>query len=369
MHFRTRSPLYETDRGTAESVFDYFKLAGRGYLGVIECEKQREEETMRKHGVLFSHSSIYSPRWRDEGFRNDIALNMLSLLQKFAGQMGNQMRLCSDLFENEIYRSSHSVKPMIEIVCETDRLGAVCDFPDKIETPAIGRKDNKPLEVSLADYEPMVGVYFGSTEIGIADITRAPSTILAKLSRYVAEGASFALRCGSTVLPLKHMPEIYLISDGRYMLKEFDLEFSYKDSVEGVVTKAVRRYLLLEHKATRDTLSDAEFRVWQSVCQLVDRKRIAENRLAQRPRRAIGQVIRERSGYHGVEWSSGLRLPLSQKARDSTRFLEFGEWFEADIIPDADGSISDLCNVDPRPDYREGTDEDIEKLFTTRRSA
>jgi hypothetical protein len=60
---------------------------------------------------------------------------------------------------------------------------------------------------------------------------------------------------------------------------------------------------------------------------------------------------------------------LSQKARDSTRFLEFGEWFEADIIPDADGSISDLCNVDPRPDYREGTDEDIEKLFTTRRSA
>ena len=49
-------------------------------------------------------------------------------------------------------------------------------------------------------------------------------------------------------------------------------------------------------------------------------------------------------------------------------FLDVGEWFEADVFTDPEGTVTQVSNVDRRPDYRLASCEQIDEFFRRRES-
>lgn len=173
------------------------------------------------------------------------------------------------------------------------------------------------------------------------------------------KGAICEVSCGNVSLPLLHASH-----DVRVLLREsFDLNLPDDAPEEAWEKAAVRGYLFLEKKAATGTLTEPEFATWRKISVVVDREKLISRLEKQSPIRAIGQLLKDENGRQTVCWCSDLVLPLSPRALVSLEILEEGEWFEADVYKNAEGCITALENVDIRPDYRLGTEEEIRDFF------
>lgn len=167
------------------------------------------------------------------------------------------------------------------------------------------------------------------------------------------------LRSGGITLPLKKPYDITKPSFVRY----FDIPFAADLDKNIIQRKAIRKYIKFETKAAQGTLSDQEMTIWKRMCNVVDRRKAILLREQAKPQRALGEVITLDTGQRTVKWVSGSILPLSGKALQAIDILNTGEWFEADIIQDQDGSIMELRNIDFRDDYRLATDDEVNDFF------
>jgi len=175
-----------------------------------------------------------------------------------------------------------------------------------------------------------------------------------------------ALKCGDLMVPLQRPLQLARRADGALVAADFDLVFPHGETQEAVHRRAIRRYREYEAKAARAALTSEEMAVWKRICSVVDRRREVELREQAKPRRALRQVLEDANGTRTVKWSSGLVLPLSQRAVAAIMVLDSGEWFEADVVQDVDGNVASLRNIDVRPDYRVATEDEIREYLDRR---
>jgi len=168
------------------------------------------------------------------------------------------------------------------------------------------------------------------------------------------------IECGYVVLPLR-APCANL---GALLREQFDIPVDAKESPGDMCRAAVRRFLALEHKAAIGAMSEDEMATWKKICVVVDREEVHHRRKARTPLKRFGEVCVDDEGKRTIKWSSGSIYPLSLQALSAIEFLDVGEWFEADVYENADGSVLELRNLHPRPDYRLGTDEEVADFFS-----
>jgi hypothetical protein len=172
-----------------------------------------------------------------------------------------------------------------------------------------------------------------------------------------------ALECGEMRLPLKGPLRITARGTDRLVLEDFNIELPIGSSNQHIAKAAIHAYLVLESKAARGLLTNEEMARWKRICNVVNREAAFRLRSASKPKRILGEVIKEETGRRAVRLVSGLELPLTDSALATMDFLDPGEWFEADVFQDSEGAIVGLKNIDLRPDYHIATAQEIERFF------
>lgn len=145
-------------------------------------------------------------------------------------------------------------------------------------------------------------------------------------------------------------------------MPQFDIVLQGDSRQETAARAAIRKFRDYEGRAARALLSGSDFDLWKRMCETVDRVATIRRREARVFVRTLGQVLTKGDATR-VRWSSGEKVKLKPEAALSLEILNEGEWFEANVRNDEDGAVAELTNVDPRPDYRPPTDEEIDRFF------
>ena len=174
------------------------------------------------------------------------------------------------------------------------------------------------------------------------------------------------LVCGDNVLVLKQALEVEQRAGGGVYLPQFDIALVGDDKQETIARAAIRKFRDYEGRAARALLSGSDFELWKRMCETVDRAATVRRREARIFVRTLGQVL-SKGGAVKVRWSSGQEVRLKPEVARSLEIQNEGEWFEANVLNDEEGAVAELTNVDPRPDYRAPTDQDIDRFFGIKR--